>query len=314
MRIVVLDGHTMNPGDLDASPLLSLGDVTVYPRTTPSEFAERAHSAEILVTNKVPISADRLDQLPNLKFIAVTATGYNIIDVAAARARSIPVSNVPAYSTSSVAQLTLGFILNFASRIDLHSQAVRHGAWHASPDFAFWNHPLIEVEGETLGIIGLGAIGKAVAKLAQAFGMHVVTLDRGRELPEGVEGVSLPELLARSRFISLHCPLTPDTKELVNADFLRAMRSDAFVINTARGPLIDQPALATALSEGWIAGAALDVLDQEPPTAPLPFLTHENAVVTPHIAWATQAARQRLLSQTVANIQAFLNGAPANVV
>lgn len=314
MRVVVLDGHTLSPGDLDLSSLLDLGEVAVHPRTSIDQIVERAQGYPIVLTNKVPMTRATIEALPDLKFIGVLATGHNLIDGAAARERGIVVSNVPAYSTDSVAQLTFGLMLTLTHRLDDHVAAVRNGQWAAVPDFSFWNYPLIELAGETLGLIGYGNIGKKVAQIGRAFGMRVLAEDRGKPVGEGVTAVSREQLLAESRFLSLHCPLTPANTRMVDAEFLGQMRRDAFLINTARGGLIDEPALAAALTEGVIAGAGLDVLTQEPPAADNPLLQAPNCVITAHIAWATQAARRRLLAVTVENLRAFEAGTPRNVV
>ncbi|MGV3618280.1 MAG: D-2-hydroxyacid dehydrogenase [Fimbriimonas sp.] len=314
MRIVVLDGHTLSPGDLDLSPLQDLGEVAIHPRTPVDEVVTRGEGAPILLTNKVPIDRATLERLPDLRYIGVLATGFNVVDTEAARERGVVVSNVPAYSTESVAQLTFGLILTLTHRLDDHVAAVRGGRWAVSPDFSFWNFPLIELSGETLGLIGYGNIGRAVARIALAFGMRVLVEDRGKPVEEGVWAVSRERLLAESRFISLHCPLTPQNRQMVDDGFLRQMREDAFLINTARGGLVDEEALAKALKDGRIAGAGVDVLSQEPPAADNPLLHAPNCVVTAHIAWATQAARARLLRVTVENIKAFLDGRPQNVV
>ncbi len=314
MRIVVLDGHTLSPGDLDLSPLTHLGDVMVHPRTSRGDILERAKGAQVVLTNKVPLDRPTLEALPDLRYVGVLATGFNVVDVDAAREFGVIVTNVPAYSTASVAQLTFGLILTLTHRLDHHIDAVRDGRWVASPDFAFWDYPLVELERETLGIIGYGTIGRAVARIANAFGMRVLTVDRGKAVDPSVSAVPLPELLRQSRFVSLHCPLTPETKGLVNEAFLAQMRDDAFLINTSRGPVVDEAALATALANGIIAGAGLDVLSVEPPTEMNPLLSAPNCVITPHIAWASQAARKRLLEVAMANVQAFMSGVPVNVV
>jgi glycerate dehydrogenase len=314
MRIVVLDGHTLSPGDLDLAPLHELGEVTVHPRTTAEAIVDRAQGFPIVLTNKVPLTRETIEALPDLRYIGVLATGYNVVDVEAARERGIVVSNVPAYSTDSVAQLTFGLVLTLTHRLDEHVAAVRSGEWVASPDFSFWHHPLIELSGETLGLIGYGNIGRAVARIGCAFGMRVLTEDRGKPVEEGILAVPRERLVEESRFLSLHCPLTAQNRGMVNAEFLRQMRGDAFLINTARGPLIDEAALAEALRAGTIAGAGLDVLSQEPPQADNPLLTAPKCVITAHIAWASQAARRRLLAVTVDNVRAFTEGRAQNVV
>jgi glycerate dehydrogenase len=314
MRIVVLDGHTLSPGDLDLSPLLDLGDVTIYPRTRSEEIVARASGAPVVLTNKVVLDREVLAALPELRYVGVLATGFNVVDTGAARERGVTVTNVPAYSTESVAQLAFGLLLTLTHRLDQHVPAVREGRWAASPDFSFWDFPLIELHGETLGIVGYGNIGRAVGRIGRAFGMRVLTEDRGRPVDDGVEAVSRARLLAESRVVSLHCPLTPQTQHMVDAGFLGQMRRDAFLINTARGALVDDGALAQALTEGTIAGAGLDVLAQEPPPADHPLLQAPNCVVTAHLGWATQAARRRLLHVAAQNVRAFLAGQPQNVV
>lgn len=314
MRIMVLDGHTLSPGDLDLAPLHDLGEVKIYPRTSSEDIVTRAQGFPIVLTNKVPLTRETIAALPDLRYIGVLATGFNIVDVDAARERGIIVSNVPAYSTDSVAQLTFGLILTLTHRLDEHVAAVRSSQWTASPDFSFWHHPLIELNGETLGLIGYGNIGRAVARIGRAFGMRVLVEDRGKPVEEGVLAVPREQLIAESRFVSLHCPLTAQNREMVNAEFLTRMRRDAFLINTARGPLINEPALAEALRAGTISGAGLDVLSQEPPRADNPLLSAPNCVVTAHIAWASQAARKRLLAVTIENIEAYAEGRPQNVV
>lgn len=314
MRVVVLDGHTLSPGDLDLTSLYELGDVTVHVRTPKNEIVARAQGFPVVLTNKVPLDRATIEALPDLQYIGVLATGFNIVDGAAARERGIVVTNVPAYSTDSVAQLTFALILTLAHRLDDHLRAVRGGGWVASEDFSFWNFPLIELRGETLGLIGYGNIGRAVARLGLAFGMNVLTEDRGKPVEAGVTAVSRTQLIAESRFVSLHCPLTSDNREMVNEAFLSQMRRDAFLINTARGPLINEEDLANALRNAQIAGAGLDVLSQEPPTADNPLLRAPNCIVTAHIAWATTAARKRLLKVVVENVKAFAAGTPQNVV
>lgn len=316
MHIVVLDAYTLNPGDLDWERLQKLGSCHIYDRTHPEEVVERAKLADIILTNKVAITADMLRQLPALKYIGVMATGYNIVDLKAAIQGKIPVTNVPAYSTLSVAQTTFAHILHFTHHVGPHAESVRNGDWTACPDFCYWNFPLIELQDRTLGIIGLGRIGKTVAKIAAAFGMQVIFHDVARPLriPPGTEMVILEDIFRDSDFISLHCPLTAKTEKIVNAARLQSMKSTAFIINTSRGQLIDEPALAEALNSGRISGAGLDVLSLEPPAPDNPLLTAKNCNITPHFAWATQAARQRLLETVVQNIRGFMTGKPQNVV
>lgn len=312
MTIVVLDGYTLNPGDLDWAPLRALGACEIYERTPVDQVVHRARAAEVVLTNKCPLSAETIAQLPKLKYIGVLATGYNVVDVAAARARGIPVCNVPSYGTRSVAQHVFALILAHTQRVETHAMAVRAGRWSRSPDFCFWSHPLIELEGKTLGLVGYGRIGQAVAALGRAFGMHVLVHSRRATL--GVEQVELDELFHRADVVSLHCPLTPETQGIVNAQRLALMKPEALLVNTGRGPLIVEADLADALNAGRIAGAALDVLSSEPPTPDNPLLTAKNCLITPHIAWATKAARARLLGGVIENLRAYLAGHPQNVV
>ncbi len=309
-RIVILDGATLNPGDLDWQPLRALGTLEVHERTCPADVLARAAGAQILLTNKVLLNAATLAALPHLQAIGVLATGFNVVDTVAARARGIPVSNVPGYGTASVAQHVWALILELCNRVGDHTAAVRSGAWTVCPDFCFTLQPLVELSGLTLGIIGYGAIGQAVAAVGRAFGMNVIIHSRTPQ--PGL--VTLEELLHQSDIISLHCPLTEATHGLINAERLAIMKRTALLINTSRGPLIDEPALAAALTQGTIAGAALDVLSLEPPHAANPLLAAPHCLITPHLAWATRAARQRLLDAVVTNVQAFINGAPIHVV
>lgn len=316
MRIVVLDAYTLNPGDLSWNKLSELGECTVYDRSSPEEVISRATDAEIVLVNKVGLDKETLDNLPKLRYIGVLATGYNVVDVEAARARGITVTNVPAYGTPSVAQMTFALLLELTQNTGHHARTVREGQWAASPDFCYWNTPLIELDGLTMGIIGYGSIGRAVGDLARAFGMRVLAYKRRPpdSLPEGVAMAGMDTLFRESDVISLHCPLTAENKHMVDAGRLATMKNSAFLINTARGPLIDEEALAQALNDGEIAGAGLDVLSQEPPPLEHPLYNAKNCIITPHIAWATQAARARLLDIAVANVQAFLEGRPRNVV
>lgn len=314
MNIVVLDGHTLNPGDLNWDALRALGTCTLHDRTPADQIVPRARDAEILFTNKTVLNRDTILQLPKLRFIGVLATGFNVVDAAAAHERSVPVCNVPAYGTKSVAQLVMALILELAHRTGHHAETVRAGRWSQSPDFCYWDHPLIELDGLTLGIVGYGRIGEAVAQVARAFGMKIIAQSRTPKKVDGVTFVELDTLFREADIISLHCPLTPENKGLVNAARLALMKPTAFLINTARGPLVDEPALADALNSGRIAGAALDVLSVEPPPAGHPLFTARNCIITPHIAWATRAARARLMETAVANLKAFLAGHPQNVV
>jgi glycerate dehydrogenase len=312
--ITVLDGHTLNPGDLHWSALSSLGTLTVHDRTPPELILERARDAAILLTNKTPLPRAVIDSLPALKYIGVLATGYNVVDTAAARDRGIPVCNVPGYGTAAVAQHVFALMLEFTSHTGLHSDTVRAGDWARSPDWCYWRTPLTELAGLTMGIVGWGAIGQAVAGIARAFGMKILAASRTPRTAEGVEFTGVDELFRRADVVSLHCPLTSETEGMVNAARLAAMKPTAFLINTARGPLIVENELAAALRDGRLAGAALDVLSTEPPAPDNPLLTAPRCIITPHLAWAARASRQRLMDAVVENIRAFLAGKPVNVV
>lgn len=317
MRIVALDGYTLNPGDNPWTAVEAQGEFATYDRTPVESIVERAKEAQIVVTNKAPLSRSTIEQLPNLKFIAVTATGFNIVDTSAARDRGIPVSNVPIYGTDSVAQFTFGLILELAHQIGLHDRQVRAGAWQASGDFCFWQTPLMELAGRTLGIVGLGRIGRRVAQLADAFGMRVIATSRTQREPlafDDFEFVSTEGLFEKADIVTLHCPQTPENTGFVNASLLERMKSDAYLVNTARGALINESDLADALNAGRIAGAAVDVASAEPITDDNPLLTAKNCIITPHIAWAALEARQRLMATTAQNIAAFIKGEPQNVV
>jgi glycerate dehydrogenase len=315
MNIVVLDGFTLNPGDLSWDELKSLGPCTLYDWTPQFELLERSLPAEILLTNKVELGGDLIGRLPGLKYIGVLATGTNIVELVAARERGIPVTNVPAYGTRSVAQATIALLLELAQHTGYHAQTVRDGKWTQCPDWCYWERPLIELAGLAMGIIGLGRIGNGVAELANAFGMRVIACRHSdKPAPPFVKAVNIETLFRQSDVISLHCPLTPATRHIVNAERLSWMKPSAFLLNTSRGALVDEAALANALNSGLLAGAGLDVLSQEPPPESNPLLQAKNCVITPHLAWATQAARSRLLQIAVENIRAFLAGKPQNVV
>lgn len=316
MKIVLLDSHTANPGDISWAPLEAIAQCEFHDRTPVAETIARCAGAEVIITNKAPVTREIIAALPDLKYIGVTATGYNIVDVAAAKERGIVVTNVPGYSSPAVAQLVFALLLELTNHVGHHAQTVRDGRWVACPDFCYWDHPIIELSGRTLGIIGYGDIGSAVARIAVAFGMKVLASKREWKTPppEGVTPASIDEVFAQSDAISLHCPLTDATKFLVCERTLRLMKPTAFLINTGRGPLVDEAALAQALNEGRIAGAGLDVLSVEPPKAENPLLTAKNCLITPHIGWASREARTRLIAATAANLQAFLNGQPVNVV
>jgi len=315
MNIVVLDGHTLNPGDLSWGELQSLGECRIYDRTPPDEVVKRAADAEIILTNKTVLTREQIHSLPKLRYIGVLATGYNIVDIAAAREGDIPVTNVPTYGTRSVAQHTLALLLELTQHVGHHARTVRDGRWTNCPDFCYWDYPLIELDGLTMGIVGLGRIGGAVAELAKAFRLNLLATSStpGQSSP-GIQFVELESLFRQSDVVSLHCPLTPRTNNLVNAKRLALMKPTAFLLNTSRGGLVEEQALADALNSGRIAGAAVDVLSLEPPPADNPLLRAKNCLVTPHIAWATRAARSRLLATAVANVRAFLDGRAQNVV
>lgn len=315
MNIVVLDGFTLNPGDLEWNALQSLGHCAVFDRTPATEILARAAHAGIILTNKTVLSGKIIQELSNLRYIGVLATGTNVVDLVAARARGIPVTNIPAYGTRAVAQATFALLLELTNQAGHHGQAVRAGRWSRNEDWCFWDAPLVELDGMTLGIVGLGRIGRAVAELGHAFGMKVIAHTRSRDhSPSFVQCVGLEEVFRASDVLSLHCPLTPQTEKLVNAARLRLMKPGAFLLNTSRGPLIDEAALAEALNAGQLAGAGLDVLSIEPPPADNPLLHAKNCLITPHNAWATRAARARLMRIAVENLRAFLAGQPVNVV
>ena len=316
-KIVVLDGQTCNPGDLSWAPLQALGKVDLYDKSTPEQVVPRSRGATVVINNKMIIADAVMAQLPDLRCIALTSTGTDVVDSAAARRRGIVVCNVPAYSTASVAQLTFALILELAQQVGLHAAAVRDGEWCRAPNFCFWKTTQIELTGMTIGLIGYGSIGRAVAAIASAFGMRVIAASRTR--PSGLaDGVTWlagnDDVFRQADIVSLHCPLTPSTERLVNQRTLALMKPGAFLINTGRGRLLDEHAVATALNEGHLGGFGADVLSSEPPASDNPLLTARNAFITPHLAWATRTARQRLLDATVANTAAFLNGTPQNVV
>lgn len=316
LKIVVLDGFTLNPGDLSWESLSVLGECTFYDRTKPEETFERSVDADILITNKVVLNGDIINQLPNLKYIGVTATGYNVVDVQAAAERNIVVTNIPAYSTDSVAQLVFSHILNVANRVEIHAQSVTNGDWVASPDFSYSKTPQTEISGKTLGIVGYGRIGQKVAEIGRAFGMRIIFQNRSakQNLPSGIMQKSLAEVFEESDFISLNCPLTAENTEFVNQSLIAKMKSTAVLINTGRGGLICEKDLAEALNSGQIAAACLDVLSTEPPVSSNPLINAKNCYITPHFAWATFEARQRLLSVTVDNLKCFIDGRPKNVI
>lgn len=316
IQIVELDGYAANPGDLSWEPLKELGELTLYDRTPAHLVVERAKNADAILINKVHIDEEVLAQLPRLKYIGVLATGFNVVDVEAARRHGVVVTNIPAYSTDSVAQMTFAHILNITTRVAHYAREVREGQWSRNPDFCYWDTPLIELSGKTLGIVGLGNIGMSVARIAHQFGMDVfaVTSKNSAGLPEGIQKTTLDGLFAVSDVLSLHCPLTRETHHLINAEALAKMKQGSILINTGRGPLVDEQAVADALASGHLAGYGADVMADEPPTAGSPLFAQPNAFLTPHIAWATLEARQRLMDICVENLRAFLNGTPKNVV
>lgn len=307
-RIVILDGHTLNPGDLSWNGFESLGPCAVHPRTAPADVVARSEGADILLTNKTPLSAETIGRLPALRYIGVLATGYNVVDTAAARSRGVPVTNVPAYGTRSVAQHAWALLLELTQGISGHARSVREGRWSANPDWCYWDRPLVELHGLTLGIVGAGRIGREVGRIAEAFGMVV------RQATRQGGPAELESVLRASDVVSLHCPLTPETRELINARTIALMKPTAFLLNTSRGPLVNETDLAQALNAGRIAGAAMDVLSTEPPARDNPLITARNCLITPHHAWATTAARRRLLATALDNLKAFLAGKPVNVV
>ena len=310
MKIVVLDGYGLNPGDLSWKGMEALGELTVYDRTSPSELMERSEGAEALITNKTLITAENMEALPDLKYIGVLATGYNVVDIEAAKARGIVVTNIPAYSTSSVAQMVFAHILNITQRVGHYAEENSKGRWTNNADFCYWDTDLVELDGKKMGIVGFGNIGQATARIAQAFGMEVLlyTSKEQSALPQGMRKVALDELFAESDVISLHCPLTPETKEMVNAERLKLMKPGAILVNTGRGPLVNEQDLADALNEGRIAAAGLDVLSIEPANADNPLLGAKNCFITPHIAWATKEARTRLMQIAVQNLKSYQEG------
>jgi len=317
MRIVVLDGYCLNPGDLNWDALRAMGDVEVFDRTPEAQVVERAAGATIALTNKSPFSAATLAALPDLKYIGVLATGYNIVDVAAARARGVAVTNVPTYGTHSVAQFAMALLLELCHHVGRHSQAVSNGEWSRNPDWSFWKSPQVELAGKQFGVVGFGRIGRQTAVAAAALGMKIAAYDAKPGEPlagADFRWMDLDELIATSDVVSLHCPLFPETKDLMNRERIAKMKPSAFLLNTSRGPLIVEQDLADALNTGVIAGAGIDVVPQEPPVNGSPLFSARNCVVTPHMAWATLEARGRLMDVAVNNVRAFLNGAPVNLV
>lgn len=316
MKIVILDGYTANPGDLSWQGLEEMGEVTVYDRTKAEETVVRAAEAEIVLTNKVIISRETIAQLPKLKYIGVLATGYNVVDIEAAHERGITVTNVPAYSTESVAQMVFAHLLTVTNRTEHYAIENRKGRWTENPDFCYWDFPHMELAGKTFGIVGLGNIGRRVAEIATAFGMHVkaMTSKSADALPANIEKATLEDILSTSDVLSLHCPLTDTTRHLINRETLRQMKPTAILINTGRGPLVNDQDVADALAGGRLAAFCADVLTEEPPKSDNPLLKESNAYFTPHIAWASTEARKRLVQVAVDNVRQFINGQPQNVV
>lgn len=316
MKIVVLDGYTTNPGDIDWSPLQSLGEVEIYDRTSPEEVVQRSKEATVLLTNKVIINEDILSHLPSLQYIGIMATGFNVVDLDAASRKNIVVTNVRGYSTHAVAQHTFALLFALKNRVETHSKLVHEGHWSLSKDFTFRATPLLEVQGKTLGLLGLGDIGSGVAQIAQAFGMNVIAYRKNPQKTqnETIEMVDLDTLFEKSDVLSLHAPLSAETEQIVNSSRLEKMKSSAYLINTARGGLVNESDLAAALESGKIAGAGLDVLSTEPPTADNPLIGAKNCIITPHIAWSLQETRQRLIHLLCENIRAFQAGQPINQV
>jgi len=316
MKIVVLDGYTLNPGDLSWEGFEKLGQLTLHDFTPADKIVERIGDAEIVITNKTPLTGETLAVCPNIKYIGALATGYNVIDVEAAKEKGIPVTNIPTYGTDAVAQFAIALLLEICHNIGAHSAAVYEGRWESSRDFCFWDHPLIELSGKTIGLIGFGRIGQATGKIAKAFGLKVLACDsyssdEGREI---AEYVTLDELLAQSDIISLHCPLLPSTEGIINKDSIAKMKDGVLIINTSRGPLVDEKDLADALNSGEVAAAAVDVVSVEPIISENPLLKAKNCFITPHIAWASIESRGRLMDIAAENLKSFLAGKPINVV
>ena len=317
MKIVVLDGYTLNPGDISWDALKAFGNMVIHERTSEDQILERAQGADILLTNKVPLSAEIIRSLPQLKYIGVMATGYNIVDIASAKECQVTVTNVPGYSTASVVQLTFSLLLELCYRTQRHSDAVMEGRWSGSADFCFWDFPLTELSGKTLGIIGFGSIGQQVADVAAAFGMSVLAYSRtqtDQSHRKNFQWVTRDELFTHADVVTLHCPLTTETENIINSETLSLMKPSAKLINTSRGGLVNAKDLAHALNDERISGAGLDVLVTEPPAPDNPLLTAQNCIITPHIAWATKEARIRLMDILAKNIQSFIDGNPINTI
>lgn len=316
-KIVILDAYTTNPGDLSWDWLTQYGEAEIFDRTPADKIVERTKDADIVITNKTPLRKEAIEQMKNVKFIALLSTGYNVVDCKYARERGIPVSNIPAYSTMAVAQLVFAFISELCNGVGLHSHDVKNGGWSSCPDFCYWKQPLVELYGKTIGIVGFGKIGQAVADIAEAYGMKIIACSghkTDQSHRKNFKWGTLDELAGESDIISFHCPLTPETENMLNWEFINKCKPSAYLINTSRGQVVDEKALAEALNSGRIAGAAVDVLSTEPPTADNPLLTAKNCYITPHIAWAGYETRARLMSILQDNFKAYFNGSPQNVV
>lgn len=317
MKIVVLDGYTLNPGDISWEGMEAFGELTVYDRTKAEDVVARIGDAEVVYTNKTPITRETLDACPNVKFIGVLATGYNIVDIAAAKEKGIPVSNIPTYGTAAVSQFAIGLLLELCHHIGEHSDAVKAGEWTSNPDWCFWKYPLVELDGKTMGIIGFGRIGQDTGKIAQALGMKVLAYDafkRPELETETCHYVDLDTLLAESDVIALHCPLFPDTEGIINKDTIAKMKDGVMIINNSRGPLVVEQDLRDALDSGKVAGAAVDVVFTEPIRMDNPLIGAKNVIITPHISWAPKESRQRLMNIAVDNLKCYVEGKPQNVV
>ncbi len=314
MKIAILDSYALNPGDLSWANFEELGDITIYPRTKPEQILERCWDAEIVFTNKTPLDQHIFNKLEKLRYIGVLATGYDVVDISAAREYGVVVTNIPDYGTNSVVQMTYALLLELCNNVWRHSEGVHSGKWSASKDWCYWDYPLTELAGKTIGILGLGIIGQQVAKVALAFGMQVIATSSSPKKSKDVKWVTIDELFEQSDVISIHCPLTPSTHSMVNESKLNLMKSSAFIINTSRGPIINEIDLAKALNTGAIAGAGLDVLSTEPPSADNPLMKAKNCIITPHIAWATKESRKRLMDIALQNLLCFMDGNKINVV
>jgi len=314
MKIVILDSNALNPGDLSWADFEELGEIDIYPRTAPDQILERCRDAEVVITNKTPMDQHTMHELEKLRYIGVLATGYNVVDISAARENGVVVANIPDYGTTSVVQMTFALLLELCNNVWRHSEGVHEGKWSASKDWCYWDYPLTELAGKTMGLLGLGTIGQQVAKVALAFGMQVIGTSGTPKEVEGVNWIEVDQLFERSDVISIHCPLTPSAQGLVNENKLKLMKQSALIINTSRGPIINEEDLARALNTGAIAGAGVDVLSTEPPSTDNPLIKADNCIITPHIAWATKEARKRLMDVALQNLLCFLDGNEINVV